>query len=68
MRRPTRAPIVTTSGHGEELYVIERFLAERGATRCPDMATIQRTPLPILVWNKMTHKWVRPAVATLEAS
>jgi transcriptional regulator with XRE-family HTH domain len=68
MRRPARAPIITSSGRGEELNVIERFLAERGATRCPDMATIQRTPLPTLVWNKTKHQWVRPAVATFEAS
>jgi transcriptional regulator with XRE-family HTH domain len=67
MRRPARAPIITSSGRGEELNVIERFLSERGATRCPDMATIQRTPLPTLVWNKRKHKWMRPAAGTFEA-
>ena len=70
MRRstPTPAPIIPNTGRAEELNSIERFLAERGATRCPDMATIQRTPLPTLIWDKMKRKWVRPAVATLEAS
>jgi len=70
MRRPTPtpAPIIPNTGRAEELSSIERFLAERGATRCPDMATIQRTPLPTLVWDKMKRKWVRPAIAALEAS
>lgn len=45
----------------EELGVIERFLAEHGATRCPDGATIQQSPLPTLVWDKLKRKWVRPA-------
>lgn len=44
----------------EELGVIERFLAERGVTRCPDVATIQLSPLPTLVWDKIKRKWVRP--------
>jgi len=48
--------------------VIERFLAERGVTRCPDVATIQQTPLPTLVWDKLKRKWVRPALARPEAS
>ncbi len=45
----------------EELGVIERFLAERGATRCPDVKAIQQSPLPTLVWDKIKRKWVRPA-------
>jgi transcriptional regulator with XRE-family HTH domain len=45
----------------EELGIIDRFLAERGATRCPDVATIQHAPLPTLVWDKIKRKWVRPA-------
>lgn len=48
----------------EELGVIERFLAERGVTRCPDGATIQQSPLPTLVWDKIKRKWVRPATAS----
>jgi transcriptional regulator with XRE-family HTH domain len=54
-------------GRAEELGVIERFLAERGATRCPDVATIERSPLPTLVWDKMKRKWVRPAFNAREA-
>ena len=52
----------------EELTSIERFLSERGVTRCPDMATIQHAPLPTLVWDKMKRKWVRPPTVTREAS
>jgi transcriptional regulator with XRE-family HTH domain len=52
----------------EELGVIERFLAERGATRCPDVATIQHQPLPTLVWDKVKRKWVRPSEPTAQAS
>lgn len=52
----------------EELGVIERFLAERGATRCPDVATIEHSPLPTLVWDKIKRKWVRPSTADREAS
>lgn len=52
----------------EELGVIERFLAERGVTRCPDVATIQRSPLPTLVWDKIKRKWVRPPPPGREAS
>lgn len=44
----------------EELGIIDRFLAERGATRCPDTAAIQKSPLPTLVWDKIKRKWVRP--------
>jgi hypothetical protein len=50
-------------GRAEELGVIERFLAERGVTRCPDLRTIEKSPLPALVWDKTKRKWVRPAVA-----
>ncbi len=52
----------------EELGVIEQFLAERGVTRCPDLATIQQSPLPTLVWDKVKRKWVRPALAERAAS
>lgn len=44
----------------EELDVIARFLAERGVTRCPDVATIERSPLPTLIWDRNKRKWVRP--------
>ena len=50
-------------GRAEELGVIERFLAERGATRCPDLRTIEKAPLPALIWDKTKRKWVRPAAA-----
>ena len=49
------------TGRAEELGVIERFLAERGATRCPDVRTIEKSPLPALTWDKVKRKWVRPA-------
>jgi transcriptional regulator with XRE-family HTH domain len=51
----------------EELGVIERFLAERGVTRCPDLTTIQQSPLPTLVWDKVKRKWVRPSATGCEA-
>jgi transcriptional regulator with XRE-family HTH domain len=76
---PERGAVVALGGPGtrhgavelrraEELGVIERFLAERGATRCPDVATIQKSPLPTLVWDKVKRKWVRPPAADREAS
>lgn len=60
MRRAAAPPIRPSPHRAEELGVIERFLAERGVTRCPDVATIQRAPLPTLVWDKIKRKWVRP--------
>ncbi len=60
MRRVAAAPRHHSPCRAEELGVIERFLAERGATRCPDVATIQQSPLPTLVWDKVKRKWVRP--------
>ena len=60
MRRAAVAPVRPTPCRAEELTTIERFLAERGVTRCPDVATIQHAPLPTLVWDKMKRKWVRP--------
>jgi transcriptional regulator with XRE-family HTH domain len=44
----------------EELGVIERFLAERGVTRCPDPQLIAQSGQSELVWDKMKRKWVRP--------
>lgn len=58
--RHAAAPRRLAIGRAEELGVIERFLAERGATRCPDAAAIQHSPLPTLVWDKTKRKWVRP--------
>jgi transcriptional regulator with XRE-family HTH domain len=68
MRHVAAAPIQIGLRRAEELGVIERFLAERGATRCPDVATIQQSPLPTLIWDKIKRKWVRPAMAAREAS
>jgi transcriptional regulator with XRE-family HTH domain len=67
-RRVAAAPNRPNPCRADELVSIERFLAERGVTRCPDVATIQTAPLPTLVWDKMKRKWVRPAAAAREAS
>jgi transcriptional regulator with XRE-family HTH domain len=66
--RRAAAPVRPNPCRAEELTSIERFLAERGVTRCPDVATIQHAPLPTLVWDKMKRKWVRPPSVTREAS
>jgi len=60
-RRAADAPTRPSRCRAEELGVIERFLAERGVTQCPDLTTIQQSPLPTLVWNKVKRKWVRPS-------
>jgi transcriptional regulator with XRE-family HTH domain len=65
--RAAQAPVRRPAARAEELGVIERFLTERGATRCPDVAAIQRSPLPTLVWDKAKRKWVRPAASGCEA-
>ena len=62
------SPRPASGCRAEELSVIERFLAERGVTRCPDVKTIEHSPLPTLVWDKMKRKWVRPAIPAREAS
>lgn len=67
IQRGTAGPSRLNLGRADELGVIERFLAERGATRCPDVSTIQQTPLPTLVWDRVKRKWVRPP-ATQQAS
>ncbi len=66
-RRIAAAPTRPSSCRAEELGVIERFLAERGVTRCPDLTTIQQSPLPTLVWDKIKRKWVRPSASGCEA-
>ncbi len=68
MRRVISAPIRVGPRRAEELGVIERFLAERGVTRCPDIAAIQQSPLPTLLWDKVKRKWVRPSMTGREAS
>ncbi len=67
IRRAAAAPTRLAPRRAEELGVIERFLAERGVTRCPDVATIQQSPLPTLIWDKVKRKWVRPSVTACEA-
>jgi transcriptional regulator with XRE-family HTH domain len=67
IRRVATAP-ARPERRTDELNVIERFLAERGVTRCPDTAAIQQAPLPTLVWDKLKRKWVRPTAARPEAS
>jgi transcriptional regulator with XRE-family HTH domain len=54
-RRATATPARPSGCRAEEMMTIERFLAERGVTRCPDVAT-----LPTLVWDKKKRRWVRP--------
>jgi len=70
-RSGRQAATLTDKPHpcrAEELGVIERFLSERGVTRCPDIAEIQRSPLPTLIWDKNKRKWVRPALSGCEGS
>jgi len=62
IRRVVNSPIRVGPRRAEELGVIERFLSERGVTRCPDVATIQQSPLPTLIWDKVKRKWVRPSM------
>ena len=66
-RHAVAMPVKPNTGRAEELGVIERFLAERGVTRCPDVRTIEKSPLPALVWDKVKRKWVRPAGEELRA-
>lgn len=44
----------------EELGIIEQFLSNRGAIICPNQDSIQKSPLPTLIWDKTKRKWVRP--------
>src|SRR6266566_2946608 len=64
VRAAIMAPVAPSSGRSEELGVIERFLAERGVTRCPDPRTLAQSAYPDLVWDKMKRKWVRPEPQT----
>lgn len=70
VKRMPAAPTVPTKPavRAEELGVIERFLAERGATRCPDPRMLAQAAVPALVWDKMKRKWVRPAAESCALS
>jgi transcriptional regulator with XRE-family HTH domain len=65
--RRIAAPIHLDPRRAEELGAIEKFLNQRGVTRCPDVAAIQRSPLPTLIWDKVKRKWVRPSLTAQEA-
>ena len=67
VHRDAAAPAQVGSGRIEELGVIERFLAERGATRCPDTGPSQNVTLPALIWDKTKKKWLRPSAPALRA-
>lgn len=64
VRRQGASAVATAGPRSEELRVIERFLAERGVTHCPDVATIAQQPLPTLEWDKVKRKWVRPSIGS----
>ena len=66
MRRPAVPP--ARERRAEELEMLDRFLAQRGATRCPDPATIQKSALPALAWDRLKRKWVRPSATEQEAT
>ena len=61
MAPPPPAMPTSSAVRAAELGVIERFLAERGATRCPDPMMLAQQAVPALVWDKIKRKWVRPA-------
>ena len=58
-RRAAALPMTESQCRAAELSVIERFLAERGVTRCPDPRDIALSGQSELVWDKMKRKWVR---------
>ena len=66
-RRAVALPVTDTQCRATELSVIERFLAERGVTRCPDPRTIAMSGQSELVWDKMKRKWVRSAAHEIAA-
>jgi hypothetical protein len=51
--RHIAAPIHLDPRRAEELGAIEKFLNQRGVTRCPDEAAIRQSPLPTLIWGKL---------------
>src|SRR5207248_10447505 len=66
-RRGVALPVTDSQGRATELSVIERFLAERGVTHCPDPRTIAMSGQSELVWDKMKRKWVRSAAQEIAA-
>jgi hypothetical protein len=66
-RRAVALPATDSQCRATELSVIERFLAERGVTRCPDPRTIAMSGQSELVWDKMKRKWVRSAAHEIAA-
>jgi DNA-binding winged helix-turn-helix (wHTH) protein len=60
-RRPSATAARPSGCRADEIRSIERFLAERGVTRCHDVATT-------LVWDKVKRKWVRPPTVIREVS
>src|SRR5881275_3288791 len=66
-RRTAALPMTESQCRAAELNVIERFLAERGVTRCPDPRTIAMSGQSELVWDKMKRKWVRAAAQEIAA-
>jgi transcriptional regulator with XRE-family HTH domain len=67
-RRATALPAPQSECRAAELNVIERFLAERGVTHCPDPRTIAMSGQSELVWDKMKRKWVRSASHEMAAA
>ena len=67
-RRTPMVPMTESQCRAAELNVIERFLAERGVTRCPDPQTIAMSGQSELVWDKMKRKWVRSALHEVAVS
>jgi len=66
-RRGVALPVTDSQCRATELSVIERFLAERGVTHCPDPRTIAMSGQSELVWDKMKRKWVRSAAHEMAA-
>jgi len=66
-RRGVALPVTDSQCRATELSVIERFLAERGVTHCPDPRTIAMSGQSELVWDKMKRKWVRSAAQEIAA-
>ena len=67
-RRATALPAPQSECRAAELNVIERFLAERGVTHCPDPRTIAMSGQSELIWDKMKRKWVRSSSHEMAAA
>lgn len=59
---PTPKPVL--SPKRSEQAEIERFLAERGATKLPGVGDAALAGAGELVWDKQLRKWTRPAKAS----